>query len=118
MASSRIAKVPLVRKRSRRGKGTRRVLRRWHARARRVRRKFGAAPRAVRIAVVGIAAITLLAATNIVYHVARKPTELLYPVSTALSKMPAETWRQYGPLFREYSTGAVTPELLAALAQV
>jgi hypothetical protein len=32
--------------------------------------------------------------------------------------MPAETWRQYAPLFREYSTGVITPELLAALAQV
>jgi hypothetical protein len=32
--------------------------------------------------------------------------------------MPAETWRQYGALFREYSTHAITPELLAALAQV
>jgi hypothetical protein len=32
--------------------------------------------------------------------------------------MPAETWRHYGPLFREYSTAAITPELLAALAQI
>jgi hypothetical protein len=32
--------------------------------------------------------------------------------------MPLETWRQYAPLFREYSTAAITPELLAALAQV
>ena len=32
--------------------------------------------------------------------------------------MPAATWAEYGPLFREYSTAAVTPELLAALAQV
>jgi len=32
--------------------------------------------------------------------------------------MPAETWRQYAPLFREYSTAAISPELLAALAQV
>jgi hypothetical protein len=31
---------------------------------------------------------------------------------------PAETWRQYGALFRTYSTGTITPELLAALAQV
>ncbi len=56
--------------------------------------------------------------TNLVYHALRKPTELLFPVSHALDKMPAETWRQYGALFREYSTHAITPELLAALAQV
>jgi hypothetical protein len=31
--------------------------------------------------------------------------------------MPSETWRQYEPLFRAYSTGTITPELLAALAQ-
>jgi hypothetical protein len=118
MAPPPVAKIPLVRKRRRRGKGARRLRRRWHALARRARRKFAAAPRAVRIALIGIAALILLAATNTVYHVARKPTELLYPVSTALGKMPAQTWRQYGPLFREYSTAAVTPELLATLAQV
>ena len=39
-------------------------------------------------------------------------------VGHALDKEPAETWRQYGPLFRTYSTGTITPELLAALAQV
>ena len=31
---------------------------------------------------------------------------------------PVETWREYGPLFRRYSTGVIAPELLAALAQV
>ena len=32
--------------------------------------------------------------------------------------MPGETWQQYGPLFRKYSTDTITPELLAALAQI
>ena len=32
------------------------------------------------------------AVVNTVYHVARKPTELLFPVSDALYKTPAETW--------------------------
>jgi hypothetical protein len=32
--------------------------------------------------------------------------------------MPAETWRQYEPIFRRHSTAVITPELLAALAQV
>jgi len=59
-----------------------------------------------------------LLAANLVYQVVRKPTEMFFPVSSAMNKTPAETWRQYGPLFREYSTTSITPELLAALAQV
>jgi hypothetical protein len=75
----------------------------------------------VRIAVVVAAVLTVLvlfAATNLVYQVLRKPTEMLFPVSGALDKAPAETWRQYASLFREHSTAAITPPLLAALAQV
>ena len=34
------------------------------------------------------------------------------------NKAPTETWRQYAPLFREYSTTSISPELLAALAQI
>jgi len=48
----------------------------------------------------------------------RKPAELFFPVSGALSKTPPETWRQYEPIFREHSTAVMTPGLLAALAQV
>ena len=61
-----------------------------------------------------IAALTL----NWIYQVVRKPAELLFPVSGALSKTPTETWRQYEALFRKHSTPVMTPELLAALAQV
>jgi hypothetical protein len=70
--------------------------------------------------VVVIAAIILVVffATNLVYHVVRKPTEMFSPVSGAFNKTPVETWREYAALFREYSTAAITPELLAALAQV
>jgi hypothetical protein len=57
-------------------------------------------------------------AANWVYQVVRKPTELFFPVSGALAKTPTETWRQYGPLFRGHSTAVITPDLLAALAQV
>jgi hypothetical protein len=39
-------------------------------------------------------------------------------VSGAFNRKPAETWQQYAPLFREYSTAAITPELLAPLTQV
>ena len=62
--------------------------------------------------------LVLVALTNLVYQVIRKPTELFAFVGDALDKEPAETWRQYGPLFRAYSTSTITPELLAALAQV
>ena len=72
----------------------------------------------VRIA--GSVAILLagVALVNLVYHVIRKPTELFFFVGNSLDKDPAETWRQYGPLFRKLSTATITPELLAALAQV
>ncbi|OAF19863.1 hypothetical protein [Bradyrhizobium neotropicale] len=93
-------------------------LRSFRRGARWARRKSAQAPRAVRIA--GIAAILLavLVLVNIVYQLIRKPTELFVLVGNALDKEPAETWRQYGPLFRTYSTDTITPELLAALAQV
>jgi len=69
--------------------------------------------------VVSLAVLVALAlAVNWIYQVVRKPTELLFPVSGTLNKTPAQTWRQYGPLFRRYSTPVMTPELLAALAQV
>jgi hypothetical protein len=82
------------------------------------RRKLARVPRAVRIAGVVAILFPLLALTNLVYHVIRKPTELFFFVGHRLDKEPAETWRQYGALFRAYSTSTITPELLAALAQV
>jgi hypothetical protein len=51
-------------------------------------------------------------------QVARKPSEALVVVSGSLAKPPAQTWRQYGALFESHSTAVITPELLAALAQV
>ena len=57
-------------------------------------------------------------AVNWLYQVVRKPAELFFPVSGVLHKTPAQTWNQYGPLFREHSTATITPELLAAIAQV
>jgi hypothetical protein len=62
--------------------------------------------------------LAALSLANLVYQIVRKPTELLFFVGRALDKVPTETWRQYGSLFREYSTSTITPELLAALAQV
>jgi hypothetical protein len=62
--------------------------------------------------------VAALISLNWIYQVVRKPTELFFPVSGALSKTPAETWREYRSLFREHSTPVMTPELLAALAQI
>ena len=55
---------------------------------------------------------------NWTYHTVNKPTEMLFPLEEALDKHPTATWREYGPLFREHSTAVITPDLLAALAQV
>jgi hypothetical protein len=79
---------------------------------------LAAAPRPVRIAIVGAILLALFALTNLVYQLVRKPTELFFVVGNALDKEPAETWRSYGPLFRTYSTSTIPAELLAALAQV
>jgi len=68
--------------------------------------------------VVGLLLVTAAFAVNAIYQVLRKPTELYFPVSDVLAKAPADTWRAYGPLFRRHSTPVITPELLAALAQV
>jgi len=62
--------------------------------------------------------MTLWLALNWAYQVVRKPSELFFPVSGALNKTPAETWNEYEPIFRKHSTNVITPDLLAALAQV
>jgi len=79
---------------------------------------YRSAPRWARITLGAVALIALAATVNLVYQVVRKPAELLFPVSGVLSKTPAETWREYAALFRAHSTAVMTPELLAALAQV
>ena len=64
---------------------------------------------------VGIAGFFAL---NLIYQVMHKPGEIMAPVSGSLSKSPASTWQSYGALFKEHSTNIITPEFLAALAQV
>jgi len=71
----------------------------------------------LRIIMIAVVIVAVLSVTNVIYHVLRKPTELLSRVSGAFNKSPAETWHYYAPLFREYSTATISPELLAALAQ-
>ena len=84
----------------------------------RVTSRLRAAPPWARytLAMVSLVAVALL--VNWIYQVARKPAELFFPVSGVLSKTPTQTWQQYAPLFRAHATEAITPELLAALAQV
>jgi hypothetical protein len=64
------------------------------------------------------AALLVSVAVNWVYQVARKPSELFFPVSGTLYKTPLETWRQYSAIFNKYSTSVVSPAFLAAIAQV
>ena len=79
---------------------------------------FLRAPRWARVTMCALAFVVIAVTLNLLYQVVRKPAELFFPVSGALSKTPTETWREYGPLFRHHSTAVMTPELLAALAQV
>jgi hypothetical protein len=68
--------------------------------------------------IAGTAALVVVwAAVNAVVQVIRKPTEV-FAVTGSLAKVPARTWREYGPLFDAHATAIVTPDLLAALAQV
>jgi hypothetical protein len=87
----------------------------------RVRRKSRKRPKRSRGAAVvwwGALAIASFFALNLIYQIARKPVELLAPFSDSFAKDPASTWKSYGELFREYSTEIISPEFLAALAQV
>jgi hypothetical protein len=116
VSSPRTAKPRARKTRVRQSWNTCRVSR-WRG-ARLVRRTLTAAPRPVRIVCLAALVLAAFALTNLVYHVVRKPSELLFFVGGALDKEPIETWRQYEPLFHTYSTSTITPELLAALAQV
>ena len=93
-------------------------LRRWRRRAHWARQKLALAPRVVQIAGSVVILLAVAALVNLVYHVILKPTELFAFIGHRLDKEPAETWRSYGPLFRNSSTSTIPPELLAALAQV
>src|ERR1700761_18119 len=92
-------------------------LRRWRNTARSAWCKIKDAPRIIVIASTAVALFVVLAVSNLVYQVIHKPTELFFLVGHRLDKEPPETWRQYGSLFRTYSTATIPPELLAALAQ-
>ena len=77
-----------------------------------------AAHPAVAIPVIALLLGVIWFGINWAYHATKKPSEILFPLDNAFDKNLTETWREYGPLFREHATAVITPELLAALAQV
>jgi hypothetical protein len=93
------------------------VLRRASRLARRASRSLRRLPPAVRLLVGAAAVVVGWAAVNGVVQVIRKPAEV-FAVSGSFAKVPEQTWREYGALFDAHSTAVVTPEFLAALAQV
>src|SRR5262249_27758746 len=88
---------------------------RWLKRALRV---LLGTPLTIRIVVFTVVVVVVWSAVNWAYHVIRKPTELFFPVNSTSATTLPETRRQYAPLFRRHSTAPITPQLLAALAQV
>src|SRR5215475_8975088 len=76
-----------------------------------------ASPPVILIPVSAVLIVILWLTVNWVYQAINKPTEVFFPLDDAFDKSPPETWRRYGPLFREHATAVITPELLAALAQ-
>jgi hypothetical protein len=85
---------------------------------RRWRRRWQRTPGELKFVTLTVTAVVLAISANWIYQVVRKPTELFFPVSGVLLKTPQETWASYAPLFRRHATAVMTPELLAALAQV
>jgi hypothetical protein len=85
---------------------------------RRWRRAYWRASPVAKVIIGAAIILALSLATNWIYQVLGKPSELFFPVSGTLYKTPAETWRQYAPLFKKYATRVITPDFLAAVAQV
>jgi hypothetical protein len=120
--------APMARKKRRRARQRRKRIAQMPARAlrnvarsklvRRVLRRLRRPPRPLRVALGLVAVVATALAINWAYQVARKPSELWFPVSDSFYKSPQETWAAYGHLFERHSTRVVTPSLLAALAQV
>ena len=111
---------------SSRGKGRKATARAWRLRRfwpsaktrRALWRLFRRSSRTIQAGICVAIVLLLWLTTNWIYQVARKPSELFFPVSGTLNKTPGETWRQYASIFTEYSTSIMTPDLLAAIAQV
>jgi hypothetical protein len=85
---------------------------------RRIRRWWRPAPRPAKFMMTALVILILWLLSNAIYQVIRKPSELFFPVSGTLYKTPSETWREYGSVFKKYSTSVMSAEFLAAIAQV
>lgn len=81
-------------------------------------RAWRRSPAPIQVITAIAAAAGLWLATNWLYQVIRKPSELFFPVSGTLYKSPTATWNSYATIFRRHSTATISPEFLAALAQV
>ncbi len=77
-----------------------------------------ASPPLVRIVAIPTLLLLLWFSFNWTYHTLNKPSEILFPIDNSFNKHPNQTWKQYESLFREHATAMITPEFLAALAQV
>jgi hypothetical protein len=77
-----------------------------------------ALPPFIRAGVIVVLLLLLGLGVNWGYQAFHKPTEIFFPLDRSLNKSPIETWKQYESLFREHATAVITPEFLAALAQV
>jgi hypothetical protein len=96
-------------------------LRKWWpsvAVRRRWMRAFSRTPATLQFTVLGAVLVALWFGLNWIYQVVRKPSELFFPVSGVLYKVPEETWDTYESAFRKHSTATITPAFLAALAQI
>ncbi len=96
----------------------RRRARAWRHRFRALLAALRTLPTVAQILITVAAILFVGLGVNWAYHTIRKPTEAFFPLTNALDKQPFETWREYGSLFREHATAVITPDLLAALAQV
>jgi hypothetical protein len=115
MSQTTIRRDATWRTHTRRGRARRSAARRLVGRA---VPAYRVAPLAIQIVIGVVLLVAVWAALNWIVQVARKPSEVFFPVSGSLSKAPSRTWREYGPLFETHSTTVMTPELLASLAQM
>src|SRR5580693_10081793 len=98
-----------------------RLQKRWRSARKgwsRVRRWWRPAPRPAKYIMAALVVLILWLGINWIYQVARKPSELFFPVSGTLYKSPAETWAEYAPIFKKFATEVMTSDFLAAIAQV
>jgi hypothetical protein len=97
---------------------TARLMRRTAKLLRRIKRWWRPAPPLAKVLMAMLVVLILWLGVNWIYQVVRKPSELFFPVSGTLYKSPAETWQKYAPIFKKFATNVMTPDLLAAIAQV